>query len=110
MTGPIDPELETVLYRVAQEAVAGAAERASGCLVQLDADGTAVRLVVSDDGSGLPSGDPTRGRPGLAALRERVELAGGRCEIQSRPGRGTSVRATFPRSAASRAAPGRGRP
>jgi signal transduction histidine kinase len=35
------------------------------------------------------------GHFGLIAMRERVQMAGGRCELESRPGAGTTIRAIF---------------
>jgi signal transduction histidine kinase len=42
---------------------------------------------------------------GLVGMRERAALAGGHAEIQSRPGAGTTVTVTMPRSAAADAVP-----
>jgi signal transduction histidine kinase len=55
--------------------------------------GDALRLVVTDDGVG--GADPSRGS-GLVGLSDRVEAAGGRLEINSPPGGGTSLMATIP--------------
>jgi len=58
----------------------------------LVAEAGGVRLSIRDDGAGFdPAAD--RGRPGLglASMRERVELLGGRLDIRSAPGRGTTI-------------------
>jgi signal transduction histidine kinase len=58
-----------------------------------------LRLDVRDDGAGF---DPAAPRPaelrghGLRGLRERAETLGGRAEIESAPGEGTSVSVSFP--------------
>jgi PAS domain S-box-containing protein len=63
----------------------------------------AIRIVVSDQGAGF---DPlrlakpdARGGFGLFSIRERLELMGGRCTVDSAPGRGTRVTLTAPRHA-----------
>jgi two-component system, NarL family, sensor kinase len=67
-------------------------------------------LIVSDDGAGFSIHDvlaPGR-RPesyGLRGMAERAELLGGRVTIVSRPGDGTTVRATLPRVIGSRGSP-----
>ncbi|MGC8628451.1 MAG: sensor histidine kinase [Acidimicrobiales bacterium] len=93
---------ETVAYRVVQEALANVAKHAKAGLVtvslSLADDGTV--LVVRDDGKGFrPLSEPDllrNGHFGLALMRERVELAGGRFEIRSAPLRGTKIRAWLP--------------
>jgi PAS domain S-box-containing protein len=93
-------ELETMLYRVVQEALANAARhaRARRVRVALDRDREMVRLSVSDDGCGfevervLEAG----AHLGLHSIRERAALAGGRAEIRSRPGHGTMVSVVVP--------------
>ena len=50
--------------------------------------------MVTDDGHGFDVGvieSPEPGHIGLPTMIERAQLAGGRCEIESEPGRGTSV-------------------
>jgi signal transduction histidine kinase len=49
-----------------------------------------LRVVVEDDGRGFDPEAPTA-RMGLAGIRERVELIGGRLRIESAPGAGTAV-------------------
>jgi signal transduction histidine kinase len=91
------PELETVLFRVTQESLnsVGKHARASNVTVSLAADDGAVRLRIRDDGVGF---DPLAARRlageghfGLAGMRERVEMVGGRLVVDSAPGRGTTV-------------------
>jgi two-component system sensor histidine kinase UhpB len=50
---------------------------------------------VADDGKGLPVELP-RGTAGIAGMRERALLVGGRLTIDSRPNQGTEVRLTIP--------------
>jgi two-component system sensor histidine kinase UhpB len=96
---PLSPELELVLYRVAQEALTNVIRHAgaSRCVIELcRADGT-VELSVSDDGRGMaPAFDGEAPGIGIEGMRERALLAGGTLAIESRPGSGTTVRLTVP--------------
>ena len=95
---PLGPA--TVLYRVAEEAIANAVRHCSARTVNvcLVGDDRNVRLAVTDDGRGFD----VEGRPashpgiGLFTMRQRVSLAGGIFEIDSRPGAGTVVSAIVP--------------
>ena len=86
------------LFRVVQEAVSNirkhsGARRAS---VALRSTRTFLDLTVGDDGCGFDPRDPVCDRLGLEGISERVRLLGGVVEIDSRPGAGTTVRATIP--------------
>jgi signal transduction histidine kinase len=109
----LEPDIETVLYRVAQEALINVAKhsRAYHVWVYLRTDDDRADMQVRDDGIGF---DPTavngmagRGHFGLAGMRERVEMAGGRYRLLSSPGGGTAIRVRLPRR---RALPPRPRP
>ncbi len=95
-------EIETALYRVAQEALTNARKHAgtNRARVELVPRDKTIRLEVRDEGRGFdPSSPITNGpgeRVGLAGMRERVALLGGELEIQSRPGAGTRVTARVP--------------
>ena len=52
-------------------------------------------LTISDDGRGMPA-QPPPVNAGIAGMRERALLVGGRLSIESRPGEGTRVRLTVP--------------
>jgi two-component system NarL family sensor kinase len=99
----LDPDVETVLYRVAQEALTNVAKHAHAeqAWISLRARNGSVVLEVGDDGIGFdPLYATNNGGPdhfGLTAMQERVEMAGGRWEIHSAPGEGTRVVAEFPR-------------
>jgi signal transduction histidine kinase len=94
--GRLDPELETTVYRLVQEALTNIAKHAGAQLVGVDValDYDIVRLEVSDDGRGFDPEARVEGF-GLVGMQERVALAGGHLEIESAPGR-TVVRATLP--------------
>jgi signal transduction histidine kinase len=103
----LDRELETVVYRVTQEALANVARHAeAGRLwLELEADGDEVDLEIRDDGVGFePVASSTLvrdGHFGLVAMQERVEMAGGRFQVDARPGAGVTLRAMFRGVAAS---------
>ena len=95
--GGLDPDIQLVTYRVAQESL-GNAIRHSGAGhidIRLRRAASEVELTVSDDGSGFTFDDATSGL-GLGGMRERAILVGGDLQIESRPGHGTSVRLTVP--------------
>jgi PAS domain S-box-containing protein len=94
------PEIETTLFRVAQEALTNVRKhaRASRVRVLLDRSKRTVRLMVSDDGSGFEPNEAPRSngpgeRVGLSGMRERLTLLGGRFDLQSEPGSGTTLTA-----------------
>ena len=92
----LDPELETTVYRVVQEAVTNLAKhaQASSARVSLSRSPGQLLIEVEDNGVGFDEEMPTSGF-GLAGMRERVYLAGGTLEIQGgHPG--TRVRVTLP--------------
>jgi two-component system sensor histidine kinase UhpB len=100
---PLSPEVELVIYRVAQEALTNAFRHADASQVRVwlrRADEGLV-LSVSDDGRGLPSPLPAHTN-GLAGMRERAILIAGRLEIDSPPGAGVEVRLTVPTNEVSR--------
>ena len=93
----LGPELESTVYRLVQETLTNTMKHANAERVELTlkAIGGEVRLSVSDDGSGFLLDQPAGGF-GLIGMRERVELVGGRLEVESSPGGGTVVRARLP--------------
>ena len=91
--------IETTIYRVVQEALTNVAKHAGAQRVSVtvvERDG-AVEIAVTDDGSGFSGEEPSDGF-GLIGMRERIRLAGGRHDIESSPGEGTTVHAWIPAS------------
>ncbi len=92
-------EIEVAIYRIVQESLTNAARHAQAHTVSLlveKRDQTVV-AVVEDDGIGFDStAIRADGHLGLAGMRERAELAGGRLTIESAAGRGTSVFVQIP--------------
>ena len=95
--------LETVLFRVTQEALSNVRKHAGRTSVNIAigrrADG-AVRLEVRDQGQGFDPREIMQGGPGervgISSMRERVALLGGEFEVRSKPGAGTTVVAEIP--------------
>jgi PAS domain S-box-containing protein len=97
-----DVESETACYRVGLEAVLNVIRhaRARKVWLELHNAGSALELVVRDDGIGFDVAAAekraSRDRLGLVGMRERATALGGRFECKSTPGHGTEVRALFP--------------
>jgi signal transduction histidine kinase len=91
------PEVETAMYRIVQEALSNAAKHggAKRAVVEVHEDETDVSVSVRDDGAGFDPSAHTDGF-GLLGMYERVQLLEGTLEVDSSPGRGTSIRASFP--------------
>jgi len=96
---PLDGELQTLLFRVAQEALHNVAKHAQahGVVVRVSVRDGQAQLQVVDDGRGFDVASALHaGGSGLAGMRERLRLYDGRLELHSAPGEGTRVRATVP--------------
>jgi signal transduction histidine kinase len=93
----LDGLRETVLYRVAQEAISNALRHSGSpeVSVRLTARPRAVVLEVGDHGTGFDPAGPTAG-VGLSSMRERAASVGGTLTIRSRPGEPTTVRLSVP--------------
>jgi signal transduction histidine kinase/PAS domain-containing protein len=87
--------VEVAAYYVVSEALTNAAKHAHASFVQVEveADDSAIELAIRDDGVG--GADPARGS-GLIGLTDRVEALGGRIEMASPAGRGTSLHVRIP--------------
>jgi signal transduction histidine kinase len=92
------PEVETTVYRIVQEALTNIARHADATRVSIlvARKNETVVAVIEDDGSGF---DPAQVRDeslGLAGIRERVGLLGGRLRVETAPGKGTTLAAEVP--------------
>jgi signal transduction histidine kinase len=92
----LDPQIESTIYRVVQEALTNAVKHANAGTVRVAVTALAgsVAIEVRDDGIGFSPGVKGPGF-GLASMKERAVLAGGTVTIDSGPG-GTRVRAELP--------------
>lgn len=103
----LDPELESTIYRVVQEALTNVSRHAKATRAVIgvsERDGR-ILATVADDGQGLPEGGPARPRTpgeelkggfGVSGMRERAELVGGDLELASAPGGGAVMRLSIP--------------
>lgn len=102
-----DPEIEitdarvsTELFRITQEAISNAVKhgRAKRISVRLQHHGAGARLVIQDDGSGIPSG-PKSGGLGLRIMNFRASRIGGHLEVSAMEIGGSAVVCDFPLAA-----------
>jgi two-component system, NarL family, sensor kinase len=102
LSRPVSPEVAAFLYRCARECAINVYKHAKASRVDitLSNDEAGVRLLVRDDGIGLP--DPgavrTEGHLGLALLREAATDLGGTLELRNAEGGGTLVTIAVPNS------------
>lgn len=87
--------IEAVIFKNVSEALTNVEKHALATRIQVSAypaDG-GIRIIVSDDGKGFVVAESmyVPGHLGLTAMRERAQLAGGRCRIESEPGAGARV-------------------
>jgi len=90
----LEPYLEIMLFRAIQELLGNAARhsQASQVKVNLDMGDDRIRVSVDDNGKGFDPESVQQGNSlGLKLIRERAEMLGGNCEIDSAPGKGTRV-------------------
>jgi signal transduction histidine kinase len=96
---PLSREISIGLYRVLQEALHNALKHSKmrSFAAQLRGENGSVELMVRDFGIGFEPGTAARGRGlGLISMRERINLLNGTLSIESRPMRGTTIRAIVP--------------
>jgi two-component system, NarL family, sensor histidine kinase DevS len=91
------PELETAIYRIAQEALTNAVKhgKAKRAVVEINEDRAQVQVVVRDNGDGFDPNAHTTGY-GLLGMHERVQLLDGTLRIESSSQSGTMITASFP--------------
>lgn len=95
------PEVETLVFRIVQEALTNVGKHAAATAVRvaLAVDEGMLTICVEDNGRGF---DPAQAMQtaapgwGLLGMRERTQLLGGGFELHSQPGRGTTVRVWVP--------------
>ncbi len=99
----LPPQVETVLFRIAQEALnnVGRHARAKHASVKLEFGAAQMTLTVEDDGAGFDvskvMGTHTERRAwGLLGVQERIELVGGKFTLESERGQGTKIVVEIP--------------
>jgi two-component system, chemotaxis family, sensor kinase Cph1 len=94
----LPPEHATAIYRIAQEALTNVVKHASArsiSIVVTTAEGM-VRTMIEDDGVGFAFSAVREEALGLVGMRERALLLGGRFDVESSPGGGTTIVAEIP--------------
>jgi PAS domain S-box-containing protein len=89
----------TALFRIVQESLTNVLKHAGATQVEvtLEATGDGILLEVRDNGRGFaPDCGPRRGKFGLVGMRERALMLGGRVDINSAAGAGTSIIVRLP--------------
>ncbi len=95
----LDEELQTLLFRIAQEALNNVVKHAGAhsVLVHLVERSGRMQLQIVDDGCGFdPAQAQAAGGTGLGVIRERLQLFNGQFELRSASGHGTRLRAVVP--------------
>jgi len=92
---PLPPPVEAAIFKNISEALANVEKHAHATRIKVaayPADG-GIRVLVSDDGKGFVVAESMflPGHLGLVTMRERAQLAGGRCRIESEPGAGARI-------------------
>ena len=92
------PPLESAAFRIVQEAVANACHhsRSPIVIVELVQRDDRLHIEVRDQGIGFDPNAVEETRFGLRSIRERARLLGGKAEIQSTPGSGTTISVELP--------------
>jgi len=99
----LSPRVQHTVVRIVQEALNNVAKHAQArrVVVELEFEAHEVRCKVTDDGVGfdaarLPAQQTLTSGLGMQTMQRRAAELGGRCEVVSEPGRGTTVAVTFP--------------
>ncbi|MFQ6058799.1 MAG: histidine kinase [Anaerolineae bacterium] len=101
-TERLPPQVETAIFRIAQEAMNNIVKHAQArsALLRLGIEDSQVALLVEDDGRGFDVEQVLHAteerRLGLFGIEERVALLGGTFTIESQPGQGTRLRIQVP--------------
>jgi signal transduction histidine kinase len=93
----LGPELRRELFLILKESVTNIGKHADckRVTIELERDRRRLRLRVTDDGKGFDPAQRTDGN-GVANMRRRVAALGGQLNIQSKPGRGTTLEVEVP--------------
>lgn len=94
----LPPLMEGALYRIVQECLANARRHSGACEVEvwLHEDDGRLRLIVRDYGCGFDVSQVPDDRFGLESISKRAQIFGGKCQIESLAGEGTTIRVEIP--------------
>ena len=97
---PLDEAAQLTIYRTVQESLTNIGKYADAKQVEIGLRdyNNHVEVEVRDNGKGFDVGATRPSTHGLAGMRHRVEAAGGKLSIQSRPGSGTRILASLPKA------------
>lgn len=97
-TEVLPPEMAIAIYRLVQEGLTNCIKYAQATevnvVVQREGNGYSLRL--SDNGMGIQGFRAEHLSHGIAGMRQRARALGGRFDIRTQPGRGTTIEAYFP--------------
>lgn len=101
----LEPDVETLVFRVVQEALTNIIKHAqtSEAWVRVDRHPPGLRVQIRDEGTGFDPDRALRGAAaseslGLRGMRDRLELFGGRMDVASSPGQGSTITMSVPLS------------
>ncbi|MBI5084989.1 MAG: hypothetical protein HZB13_10390 [Acidobacteria bacterium] len=97
--GRVADETETHLFRIAQEALTNVARhtKATRVTVRLHRQDGQIKLHIADNGQGVQPGAASADHGlGLVGMRARARSAGGELKVQTAPGQGVEIDASFP--------------
>ena len=94
----LDPRAQAEVLRIVQEALNNVRKHADATIVRVfaDVDGDHASFEIVDNGRGFDPSSVPEGRYGLASMRERAELIGGRVSVASEASSGTRVTLEVP--------------
>ena len=96
----VDPEVESILYRISQEALTNTVKHANAVHFKLSIIKSYPRIifVAEDDGIGFDAGDFSSHQQalGLLSMRERAAMLGGKFTLHTSGGAGTRIRIEIP--------------
>jgi signal transduction histidine kinase len=101
-TGRLAPAVEAAVYFVCSEALANVGKYAEATRVTIDVTESNGHVATSISDDGIGGADPARGS-GLRGLADRVEALGGKLQMESRHGAGTTIEAVLPSAVSPRA-------
>lgn len=94
----MNDEIELSVYRMIQELLQNVLKHAAGVtqlLIQISCTNDLLNITIEDNGRGFPAEGTTGKGIGLSNIRQRVAVLGGHFDIQSNPGKGTTVYLEF---------------
>ena len=94
----LDADVETTVYRAAQEALTNVARhaQATSVSISLEYENDGLRLTIADDGRGFADTADQETGLGLIGMQERLSTIGGTLHIDPRPGAGSTLRIEVP--------------